>query len=70
MEEEFETPLVYKLATGKITIPVFSRWSAPRQVEDAPDPVTIGDSEDVDDNASTGSSGSMPPLVDHVSDSD
>lgn len=70
MEEDLGTPLVYKLATGKLIMPVFSRWRAPRQVQDGPDPVTVGDSEDVDDNASTGSSGSMPPLVDHVSDSD
>lgn len=67
MEEEFESPLVYQLSTGKVSMPVFSRWSAPRRVPDVSDALAVGG--DVDDNASTGSSGSMPPLLDHV-DSD
>ncbi len=68
MEEEFDTPLVWRLATGKLSFPVFSRWSAPGPVH--VDEGAIAGEVAVDDNVSVSSSGSMPPLVDHNSNSD
>ncbi len=66
-EEEYDTPLVWQLTTGKLSMPVLSRWSAPVPVH--VDEGAVMGSEAVKDHASVSSSGSMPPLVDE-SDSD
>ncbi|OJT08765.1 hypothetical protein TRAPUB_338 [Trametes pubescens] len=65
-EEEFETPLVWQLATGRLSMPVFSRWRGESGTVGTAGSIDVGDQDDADSN----SSGSIPPLVDYESNSD